>query len=368
MNDKHETIYRVIMKVEPAVILPRPLIVTISDVDLKITMLKHKEMNIPKGLQISADLSTESIDEAISRVRGYSNRALSLLSFLTFTSHPTILPWKCYDVTPGRKEGLFVQYEYNVPLEATSTRKVDLELLQKSGKIISTLPDSHGKRIMRARHWFNIALQTNDVIDRFVAFWITLESMENVLRRHYNLDVEYTYCSCGLKRTQINNGAMKLFNDIEKNDALYKSMRDLRVNIFHGHETLSVITPKAKEFVPILQRIIDAGLRMILELSDRKSISPVNFADSRPACFVASATVEGSDLSHLDKGQTDIPAIDFDFRIIPKSMDRQGFRYDPRVAIQDGYSFSNYELALYSTEQVGKKVEMESIDNNEVDE
>ena len=87
-----ETIYRVILKVEPAVKLPRPLKVSIAGIELRIKMIIDPELKIPKGLQIATEISAESMGKAISRVRGYSNRALSILSFLTYSGLPSILP------------------------------------------------------------------------------------------------------------------------------------------------------------------------------------------------------------------------------------------------------------------------------------
>ena len=348
-----ETIYRVILKVEPAVKLPRPLKVSIAGIELRIKMMIDPELKIPKGLQIATEISAESMGKAISRVRGYSNRALSLLSFLTYSGLPSILPLKCYDVTPGRRKGKFAQFEYDVPLEPISTRTVDVDTLLAGCEKLTTFSDSHQKRVMRAFHWYNLALQSEDTIDRFASLWIALEAVEPVLRNHYGLDMKYTLCpECGSKRTPLSVGSRRMFKETTGDSQLYSSMRDLRVDILHGRGAFESVIPRAMEYVPMLQEVLDKGLRILLSIGERTLEHPVNLATRHPAVVKIVATVEGPDLSLLDKN-TD-PAIDLEFSEIGKRFDRQEFRYDPRVTLEEGFRISQHEIFLSTHEQVGK--------------
>ena len=269
-------------------------------------------------------------------------------------------------MTPGRRKGKFAQFEYNVPLEPISTRTVDVDALLASCEKLTTFSDSHQKRVMRAFHWYNLALQSEDTIDRFASLWIALEAVEPVLRNHYGLDMKYTVCpECGIKRTPLSVGSRRMFEEMTGDSQLYSSMRGLRVDILHGYGTFESVIPLAREYIPMLQDVLDKGLRMLLSIGERTLEHPANLAIQHPAVVQITAKVEGPDLSLLDKNID--PAINLEFSEIGKRFGRQKFRYDPRVTLEEGFRISQHEIAISAHEQVGK-LEIIPIDDEDFSE
>lgn len=341
------------MRVAPAIILNGPKTIDLGDsTQLYIRESIHPQMNVPDGLDIFSSIAANSMDVAFSRIRGYSSRILSLFSFLTSTSFPDILPVKCYDVTPSKKTGKFVQYNYGVPMDTVSARRINIDTLKTSIAKINALSEDYNNRIYRAMHWYKLAVQSRDYLDKFTSLWIGLETINPLLRDHFGLVVEYSKCTkCGHETNPTLNGIKHLFKESLSDTKPWKKIRDIRAGTMHGFRNFKDIMQELRTLVPILEKALDKGLCIIIGIPKQSRLKPLDLGHPRPAYYLSSAVVEGPDLNQLDKSM--IPSIDLDFTLVGREYARQGHRFDSRISIDDRYRFKEIQHTLMIKETVG---------------
>lgn len=185
MRKLRPNIYRVLMKVEPAVIIGKPQTMRLDHGEFIFEDILDPETKSPMGMRIYATLPSTDIDTAMAQARGVANILLALFSFLTKTSIPELFIMKAYDVTPRKRSGKFIQYYYDVPFPKVSARAVDKEILRRCSEKITGLEESNNNRVTRAMHWFRLATRYEDLLERFTSLWIGLETMNLTLCHHY---------------------------------------------------------------------------------------------------------------------------------------------------------------------------------------
>jgi hypothetical protein len=248
-------VYRVIMRVSPAVVLTEPkTIVHSENIQIRFENVIDPELRAPTGLKISAKWQADSIDQAISRVRGHADRTLSLFGFLTNTSLPEIHPVKCYTITPEKKEGIFVQYHYDLPIRPVSSRLVDDEELRASIESINSLSESHNNRVLRAMHWYRLAIRSRDALDIFISLWISLKSIDPVLRDHFHLETEFRTCpECNRKIHPMLNGVKKVLSAVSGSEKTWTKIGRIRVGLVHGFRDFNKMLSSIRQLIPTLK-------------------------------------------------------------------------------------------------------------------
>ena len=359
MQEAQTGTYRVRMSVEPAVILSRPKTFKGDWYEFLFENMEHAKMKVAKGLRITATLSSmPDIETAGSRARGLVDRFLSLLSYLTVTSLPEILIHKVYDVTPGRTRGRFLQKYYGVQLDTMSVRPINDSDLVEATKRLSGLSEDDNNSLFRAMHWYRLALQSGDVLERFALLWIGLESINCLLRGHYGLEIEYSHCQeCGHRGVPTLNGVRKLWSDA-KTEVSWKRVLGQRAGTLHGFDALKDIVPEAKFMVPLLERVLREGLDMLLGVTSRTDTSPLDLGAARPAYYSSEAIVEGPDLQYLDS--TIIPQFEIDLKTLDPMPDRQGQKFNATPIIDKRFCFVDVKHKYHPSPQTGWRVEVET--------
>lgn len=354
-NKVENTVYRVVMHVEPAIAIGQAMKDVVSDIEIEIEELDHSEMKTPRGLRLVLTLKSDTAENAISRARGIPNRILSLFAFLRRVSLPETLPVKCYDVTSGRQEGLFIQYDYDVPMDKVSVRRIDRKDLRTSFRSISKLEEDNRNRVFRAFHWYSLALRSRDVFDIFTSLWIGLETINPLVRDYYGLAVEHSQCTnCGHKTAPTLNGIRKLLRESSGEGNIWARARKLRVGTMHGFRAFWKLIPEARKLVPILRDALDRRLRTILKIGYPSSLNPLDMAHPRPAYCRTTAIIQGPILSVVDRDV--VPGIDLRIASMGKEAGRQGFRVEEKMKsiTSRGFHLSGIEHSFHLGEQVGK--------------
>lgn len=363
------SVFRVLMSVEPAVILGEKKTIKMDWGEIRFENALHQKMKVPKGLNIIATLAlpTDDIKTAISRARGLSNRILSLFSFLTNASLPELLIVKAYDITPKKKTGEFVQYDYDIPLETRSARVVDKAELKRCTTSISKLSESDNNAVLRAMHWYRLALQSKDVLERFTSLWIGLETINSILRDHYGLEMEYAKCAkCGHESTPILNGVKRLLSAVSGETRIWRRVRKLRAGTIHGFRALMEITPESKKLVPLLETALGNGLNLILGLKQSSVNEPLDLGHHHPAYYSTTAIIEGQDLQLLDIEIT--PTFNFELKIFEPQPNFQQHQFRARQEIDQRYQFKEIVHAFHAMPQVAQKAEFTPLPESQEEE
>jgi len=344
------------MSVEPAVILSRPKTFKGDWYEFLFENMEHAKMKVAKGLGITATLSSmPDIETAASRARGLVDRFLSLLSYLTVTSLPEVLIHKVYDVTPGRTRGRFLQKYYGVQLDTMSVRSINDGDLVEATKHLNGLSEDDDNSLFRAMHWYRLALQSGDVLERFTLLWIGLESINRLLRGHFGLEIEYSHCQeCGHRGVPTLNGVRKLWSDA-KREVSWKRVRDLRTGTLHGFNALKDIVPEAKLITPLLEKVLREGLDMLLGVASRTDTIPIDLGAARPAYYSSEAIVEGPDLQYLDS--VTVPGFDIDIKTLDPTPHSQHHEFKASAVIDKRFSFVDIVHGFHVLPQIAQKVE-----------
>jgi hypothetical protein len=353
VEKSQNTTYRVLMTIEPAVIIGKPQTIRLDQGALIFADILHPKSKSPKGMSISATLPAADIDTAMSQARGITNIILALFSVLTKTSIPELLIMKAYDVTPGKRSGKFIQYYYDLPFTTGSVRAVDKRALSRSSEVITGLKESDNNRVTRAMHWFRLATKSKDLLERFTSLWIGLETINLTLCHYYGIEVEYSTCDCCGKNVPILSGVKKLFQDIGDDNLTWKKTSGLRAITIHGSQPLQVIVPQLKEKIRSLENALYGGLNLILGLEGSKD-NTMNIGNTHEAKYISTATVEGQDLQFIDKEI--IPAFEHKIGIVYPKSGGQFFRFEQRPVIDKNFRFNEEEHVLYTQPHLAHRI------------
>ncbi|GAG83146.1 unnamed protein product, partial [marine sediment metagenome] len=292
--------------------------------------------DFPKGMKITANISASDIDGAISRARGLTNRVLSLFSFVTKCSIPELLIMKAYDVTPGKKVGKYIQHCYDIPFSGGSARTLDKTALGKCSRSISKLEEIDNNRVLRSMHWFRLAIQSKDYIERFTSLWIGLETINLTLCKHYEIEVEYSTCEhCG-KNAPILTGVRKLLSEIGDSNLKWREISKLRAITFHGSQPLHVVVPQLKEKLHSLQNALYKGLCLVLDLEE-SSEDIVDMVNSHEAHHLSTAEISGPDLQFIDREI--VPTFDYEIGVVHLKTSGTPFIFRATPVIDERYKF-----------------------------
>lgn len=367
MIDKKKPVFRAIFSVEPAVRIGKEMKLSFDYGELILKEIIHSEMGIAKSLLFDVTLNSTDCETAISSARGVVIRALDWISFLTATSlsNPRIL--KCYDVTPKRTEGKFERYYYIDFLDPISTRQSDSTEMSLSYESILKHSESHQDRLYRAMHWYRLAIQSEDYLDKFTLTWIGLETLNPPLKEYYKLDskyrnfdgdeVDFDKClTCKRKTVKALNGMDHLLTEVAENEEFLRKVKRLRQETLHGHGRLKDITPKLKRLYPILATTLDKGLRLLLGLSNRTDLKPLNLWKITPKYYRLEASIKGPNLGLLDKKV--IPSLDMEISTLGYKQGAQGYKLgEVKEIIDSKFTFNDIKHYESENEAFGNRFE-----------
>ena len=309
------------------------------------------------GMKITATVPAPDIDIAISRARGLSNRVLSLFSFLTKCSIPELSIMKAYDVTHGKKSGRYVQYYYDVPFSEGLARTIDKNRLSAGTLSLSHLEEADNNRVFRAMHWFRLAIQSKDYLERFTSLWIGLETLNLTLCKHYGIEVEYSMCDhCG-KNVPTLTGVKKFLMELGDKNLKWRDVSKLRAITIHGSEPLHVIVPQLKEKLSPLQKALYKGLCLLLNLKEPQE-DIIVVINSHQAHYLSTAEVRGPDLQFIDSFT--VPTFNYEIGVINLENGKRPFFFRATSSIDGKYKFTNDTHTLMAQPHLARKI---SVDN-----
>ncbi len=343
--------FRVIMTVEPAIVLTRPLQFKDHNYHVVFENTVIQEFGNPKGFRIIATVKADGIPDAEGRARGLVNQLLSLVSFVAAASLPELVIHRIYNVTPGETQGTFLQRYYELPLIAKSVRNLGASEWNESIRTLAGLPEEQKDPLFRAMHLYRLGVGSRDLLEKYPLYWMGLETINVPLRDYYGLEVEYSKCNkCGHKGAPTLNGVRHHVN--EMGDVKWKRFRDLRTGMLHGFKALWEIVPEARALVPKIELVLREGLDRLLGLSGRTHDIPVDLDSQHLGWYETEATIKGPDLSKLP--------IDTRFDIETPQLNQTTFGTKPIPVIDENFAFiDDRHRIVYVKHTLGSPRELE---------
>jgi hypothetical protein len=350
-----EKLVKVFLEIRPGVLIGSPYNIVLPQGEMYVEEIHDSITERSIGLRFVVTISSNSLDDAMGPARGITRGILSLFSYMTNAGLPEPVVLKAYEITPGETTGHIRQFHYNIPVETTSIRNVNREQLKKA--INGFNAKSNSLRVSRALHWYRISILSADVLDRYVALWTSLETLNPILREIYDLDIEKYKCpDCGREAAPIQNGIRKLVKDLfDKENKIWRRLRETRASIVHGFKNFSDITPEARELLPYLEKSVEAALDIILNLEGREKRTSIQLDHPHPIFSQVDITVSGPDISLLDERIE--PSFDADFSLEKIDSKGQVIQVSRSQALDERFSVKEISHKFHTMEHIASRMD-----------
>ncbi len=211
------------------------------------------------------------------------------------------------------------------------------------------------RRIVRAISWLRKGYLERKDVDKFIAFWVGLESINELLCDLFKIPSEERILkckNCDKLLHPITAGIKKLFIDeIKIGGEGFKNIKGMRAKLLHGGGPLdNDFVNKIKEYNPIVKKSLIVGLGKLLEMEE-KDIDKINQQKSKlyneTIRFIIKANLvsfEPPEISEFIKQ----PKIDLiEENLLNRIIDNQGkLNLKSKMMLKSNASFNNitYEV------------------------
>ena len=219
----------------------------------------------------SIDLFANNMEDGLVEANILANFIVRIISVFTHSTVSKPIIKVGYDITTDSKETEFVQYLQLYGEMFKQKRGLDFNLFEK---MLQSLLDINDKNISRAIRWYNNGLNEADSIDRFMYYWLGLESINNLLAERLGAKSEIRKCEkCGNEyEIPTAKGIRSAFEEFsEAGIADFKKCRKIRVQLQHGHGDIEKIIEVAADYSEICRKVLLYGLFLLLKI-DKHSL------------------------------------------------------------------------------------------------
>jgi len=267
--------------------------------------------NIQSGLQFRVFLQAKNIREAEIEANMFAD---GIVSFITLISGIGLgAPQKklAYDITPQIKERDFVQI-FHLPFKfPISRRNLNVKVLTCLIRKIIESGLKTRERIGRSIQWYRMGSSALHFSDRFMCFWIGLESLNPLLQEKFSIKATTTISG-------ISTFIQKKIPDGKK---IYKKLRKIRVSLIHSLKPLFTLQEEVNEYTAILAEILFRAICYVSEVESWYEIPYQRILYQEPLRIRLEAILIGEDPNSLGPHGGDpyfVPKQEF----IPKLTDR----------------------------------------------
>lgn len=218
------------------------------------------------GLSTTVELFAPNIDEGLKLAQIRANYATVILSVITNATINEPILIMGLETTESAKSTEFVQNFYMDGETLKQKRVVDGDMFENFLRVMIKRDE---KRIGRAVRWYRKGLNEVDSIDRFMYFWLGLESMNKLLSNQFPEEPIVRTCKiCGdTQELKTINGIRSLFKNFgEDLEFGYKECKELRKELQHGFGDIEKAITIAPQCADSCRIMLAKGLFIILEM------------------------------------------------------------------------------------------------------
>ncbi|MFO0802651.1 MAG: hypothetical protein U0791_05955 [Gemmataceae bacterium] len=186
---------------------------------------------------------------------------------LTLADMRESFPVLVIDATPALKDRPFISFFAD---HAVMGRRAHLDPAEWSSKA-TVMVEKASKRVGRALRWLRKMHTEDDILDRFLAGWTGLETLNPELCTHFDVPAsadDIRDCECGKKLVRkVNraNGLKALFIHEGKQD-IYSVCSEARNGLVHGFKTIAEVTELARVYTSEVGHMLATGIRILSEI------------------------------------------------------------------------------------------------------
>lgn len=222
-----------------------------------------------QGLHADLYLDAESLEKGEEKSKMFIENILNLIDFSTSSASSMSLFISIYNASLGLKERDYKQVIYQ-PISERNISVIDKDIFSE---IFNAFDKNNDKRIMRAISWLRKGSLEQKHVDKFVAFWTGLESINELLGDYFKIPAEERIIKCqkcGTSLYPITAGIERLFMDKLKVDkVIFKKIRNARGKLLHGGGPLDDnFINELKKYIPKIKKALSFGIGKLLQMSD----------------------------------------------------------------------------------------------------
>ena len=221
--------------------------IVISDSkDFKETLITHN------GLIVSVELFSENIVRGQADAQIEANFAITVLSFINNATISEPILMLGYETTETAQNIEFMQILH---MEGDLFKKKTIVNPDAFGNFLELMYNNNEKRIGRGIRWYRKGLSEIDPIDKFMYYWLGLESLNKLLANKLNKDDEEVTTTEGINL---------LFREYEEElNPGFKECKDLRVGLQHGFMDIEKAIGIAANCAESCRQMLIKGLNIL---------------------------------------------------------------------------------------------------------
>lgn len=221
------------------------------------------------GLQADFYIDTESLEKGEEKSKIFIENILNLIDFSTSSASSTPLFISIYDASLGLVEREYKQVFYQ-PISERNISVIDKDIFRD---IFNAFNKNNDERVVRAISWLRKGYLEQKHVDKFIAFWTGLESINELLGDYFKIPAEKRKMKCrkcGTPLFIITAGVERLFMDKVKVDkVIFTKIRSARGKLLHGGGPLDDnFVNELKKHIPKVKKALLFGIGELLQVSD----------------------------------------------------------------------------------------------------
>ena len=222
-----------------------------------------------QGLRADFYIDTESLEKGEEKSKIFIENILNLIDFSTSSASSTPLFISIYDASLGLVEREYKQVFYQ-PISERNISVVDKDLFSD---IFNAFNKNNDERVVRAISWLRKGYLEQKHVDKFIAFWTGLESINELLGDYFKIPAEKRIIKCrkcGTPLYTITAGGKRLFMDKVKVDkTIFTKIRSARGKLLHGGGPLDDnFVNELKKYIPKVKKALLFGIGELLQMND----------------------------------------------------------------------------------------------------
>ncbi len=328
------------------------------------------------GLRVEIRVDANSPDEANEKANKWASGFVSTLSFVSNIGVGNIQSELVCDISESQTKRAYLQFFHGLPIPTPSAGKVDgAVLIDVQGKLIEEKP-KYSDRVGRALAFYTKGLRETHPLERFMSFWLGLETLNEPLKDALSAPDVFVTCDCGRKRkASILTGVRELMKrELPAGEAAFKRLRDIRVAVMHSTRPLAPMMSEIGMEADLIQELLRKTIFHFLDVPYQGDIIKPPISNLVPLWTALEGVIEGVPSIDKLKSSGEYPHLVPSIRSVQTIVeDDSSVTISPKVdynpaGLPEGAKFSITGSRMYGERGKVKSAKMTSISTSNLGE
>jgi hypothetical protein len=321
------------------------------------------------GLRVEIRVDANNPDEASEKANKWASGFVSILSFVSNIGVGNIQSELVCDISESQTKRTYLQFFHGLPIPTPSAGKVDGAVLSDvQGKLIEEKPE-YSDRVGRALAFYTKGLRETHPLERFMSFWLGLETLNEPLKDALSAPDVFVTCDCGRKRkVSTLTGVRELMKrELPDGEAAFIRLRGIRVAVMHSTRPLAPIMPEIGKEADLIQELLRKTIFRFLDVPYQGDIVKPPISNLVPLWTALEGVIEGVPSTDKLKSSGEYPHLVPSIRSVQTIVENDSsVTISPKVdhnpvGLPEGAKFSITGSRMYGEKGKVKNAKMTSI-------